>query len=142
MECGGCTACCELLEIRETNSPVGKMCRYCVDRCTIYERRPDECRNFNCAWKLDGRAHKTMRPDLVHIMFENLSEDVVLGTMDPKYEINALITAQINAFLRRGSSVVIQAFEDNLRMYLKEGADEKDVWGVIENGLKKYHDAA
>jgi len=51
-ECGKCTMCCKLLGIATIDKPAGQWCSHCrQDRgCTIYEQRPQECRNFLCGW--------------------------------------------------------------------------------------------
>jgi hypothetical protein len=52
--CGACHACCVLpaLDLPALKKPAGDRCRHLDGRglCTIYARRPDVCRGFECAW--------------------------------------------------------------------------------------------
>jgi len=142
-DCGPCTICCRLLECRTFGSPINEWCKHCDQGCTIHPDRPEECRNFNCAWKLDDNAHPNLRPDKCHVVFEALSEDVVLATLDPEYPISDLVLAQVRAFLFHGSSVVFQAFEGKPRIYLSDGATGPEVWAVVQETLERYrHDSA
>lgn len=71
--CGGCTLCCILPEIRapELQKPAGERCRHCDGGgCTIYQRRPEICRDWNCAWRRVRALPDTARPDLIGVMFE------------------------------------------------------------------------
>lgn len=51
-ECGACSLCCKLLGIEELSKPQGTWCPHCAkpSGCTIYDRRPQECRDFACGW--------------------------------------------------------------------------------------------
>jgi hypothetical protein len=50
--CGTCTMCCKLTKIDAVQKPAGIWCRHCKPGkgCTIYATRPNECRQFFCAW--------------------------------------------------------------------------------------------
>lgn len=63
-DCGACALCCKLLEIREIGKPQAQWCPHCVNhaRCGIYERRPGECRTFNCEWLLKPEIGDEWRP--------------------------------------------------------------------------------
>ena len=126
-KCGSCTLCCVLLEIREKNSPPLERCPDCLMNicCTCYDERPEECKNFNCSWVLDGNAHADLRPDKCHIIFENLSETIVFATLDPNHIIDDLIISQIKSFQRSGSSVFLQTFKGKPQIHLAESATGK-----------------
>jgi hypothetical protein len=49
-ECGECTLCCKLMGVGELKKPAGTWCTHCTGGCSIYETRPQECRDFVCAW--------------------------------------------------------------------------------------------
>jgi len=51
-ECGECTMCCKVMGIEELEKPAGTWCTHCTTGrgCSIYDRRPAECRAFVCAW--------------------------------------------------------------------------------------------
>jgi hypothetical protein len=51
--CGACSLCCKLLRIDEFQKPEGQWCIHCAPGkggCKIYNNRPNECREFYCAW--------------------------------------------------------------------------------------------
>lgn len=51
-QCGECSLCCKLLGIAALDKPQGQWCTHCAapKGCSIYERRPQECRDFACLW--------------------------------------------------------------------------------------------
>ena len=51
-DCNGCTMCCKILGIDALDKPVGKWCEHCDigAGCKIYDDRPQECRDFFCAY--------------------------------------------------------------------------------------------
>lgn len=74
--CGPCTACCVLPRIRpEDFPPDGKPgyspCPHvCGSGCSVYEDRPDVCRDYVCLWReglLEGDDRR--RPDNLGLMF-------------------------------------------------------------------------
>jgi hypothetical protein len=69
--CGGCTACCKILAIKELNKPAGKRCKHCApnEGCTIYERRPLSCQYYRCLW-LAGLGGEEERPDRKHLILD------------------------------------------------------------------------
>ena len=61
--CGGCNACCDVLEIAEFK-PAEELCKHwrVGSGCSAYNTRPEGCRTFRCIW-LDGFFEKRDRPD-------------------------------------------------------------------------------
>jgi hypothetical protein len=60
-----CSLCCKLLEVHAISKPEGKWCVHCApgrERCTIHDRRPDQCRTFYCAWLTVGSLGDEWRP--------------------------------------------------------------------------------
>jgi uncharacterized protein len=87
-ECGTCTLCCKLLGVESIHKSPGQWCEHCIKTsgCSIYDSRPQECRVFECYWKLvDGPPE--LRPDKVHMVISDVSER--LGAfkvyVDPAY---------------------------------------------------------
>jgi len=63
-QCGECTVCCSGALIGEAygNRFGPKPCIFLVEnKCTIYETRPQTCRNYQCAW-LQGLLPEWMKP--------------------------------------------------------------------------------
>jgi hypothetical protein len=69
-ECGGCTACCKTLRIRELKKLAGVLCEHCAEGsgCKIYETRPSVCRGFYCGWKRLPYLGDEWRPDRCGIL--------------------------------------------------------------------------
>lgn len=70
--CGGCTVCCEVLNIDEPElrKPAGVMCRHADDQgCTLYSGRPHSCRAFFCAWRQLDVMPESARPDRLDVIF-------------------------------------------------------------------------
>lgn len=69
--CGDCTACCsgQLVSNSYGNQfGRGHRCIFLVEeKCTVYETRPQVCRNYQCAWSQNLLDHD-MRPDQSGIM--------------------------------------------------------------------------
>jgi len=69
--CGKCTLCCKILPIKRINKPKGEYCTNCDinNRCAIYQKRPQECKDFRCEW-LKGFGAETDRPDKTGIILD------------------------------------------------------------------------
>jgi hypothetical protein len=65
-QCGTCTLCCKLERVGEPiNKPRNVWCDKCTPvGCSIYSRRPQVCRDFQCEW-LKGNLPEEFRPDRV-----------------------------------------------------------------------------
>jgi len=76
-ECGPCRLCCRLPDIPELAKPINTWCVH-IDLspgaapCTIYDRRPDVCRGFDCAWK-QGLGDEDDRPDILGVMWQTVT---------------------------------------------------------------------
>ncbi len=82
--CGTCTLCCKLFDIRALNKPQLEWCKHCAigQGCRIYEQRPDECREFNCAWLMDESIGEEWKPSRSRMVLT--SEGGVIGVhVDP-----------------------------------------------------------
>lgn len=67
--CGGCSVCCEVLEIPALKKPKKTLCvNVCSGGgCSIYQDRPSDCRTFQCIWS-EGYTGDGQRPDKSGIM--------------------------------------------------------------------------
>ncbi len=63
-QCRGCTLCCKLMGIVEIDKPAGVWCPHCLadSGCGIYERRPGECRRYNCLYLTDAGIPEAWYP--------------------------------------------------------------------------------
>lgn len=70
-QCGPCTACCFTFAVTldDGPKPACEVCKHLSTRgCGIYQKRPTECRKFECLWR-SGFFNEEMRPDLVNAIF-------------------------------------------------------------------------
>jgi len=66
-DCGSCTECCKNLYIEDVYGHVVKPSSPCFflcseNQCTIHEKRPQVCRDFQCAWS-QHLLPEWMKPD-------------------------------------------------------------------------------
>jgi Fe-S-cluster containining protein len=71
-DCGGCTACCDVIGVKELGKPYFARCyNVSASGCGIYADRPAACRKYRCAWHLgllgDGADR---RPDRCGVLFQ------------------------------------------------------------------------
>lgn len=75
--CNQCQACCTVMAVKEIDKPLGEPCKHlCEKGCSIYEDRPEPCREFNCCWRM-GLGETNERPDLIGIVFDVTSPNPV-----------------------------------------------------------------
>lgn len=73
--CGGCTACCEALEVQELEKPERSRCPNQKRMgCAIYADRPESCRNYGCLW-IAGVGPKSDRPDKIGFVVSPFGTD-------------------------------------------------------------------
>ena len=63
--CGSCTLCCKVMGIEELNKPVGQWCEHCSPGTgwKIHERKPNQCREFYCAYLLSPHLGEEWKPE-------------------------------------------------------------------------------
>jgi hypothetical protein len=86
--CGTCTLCCKLLGVPDLTVP-GKWCEHCDPGhgCAIYDRRPQQCRDFECGWLANHLHNPDFRPDRLHMIISAESEPLqaFIVHVDPAY---------------------------------------------------------
>ena len=62
--CGTCSLCCKLVGIEALAKAPGEWCAHCLPGkgCAIYDRRPQECHDFSCAWLETRELGEEWRP--------------------------------------------------------------------------------
>lgn len=70
--CGGCVACCTAIKVESVNKQAQQDCEFSLagNGCSIYKRRPWECKRWNCYWRVgaDGFDGEDHRPDKLGIV--------------------------------------------------------------------------
>ncbi len=86
-ECGTCTMCCKLFEIRALAKPAGTWCSHCKTGtgCGVYETRPQECRDFFCHYRIDRDVPEHWKPSRSHMVLLSDAAGVrIVVHVDPK----------------------------------------------------------
>ena len=107
MNCGRCSLCCTLCSVVDINKPHDVACEHCADVCSIYEKRPQGCRDFKCAYVQMKVVNIAMRPDNCGVVFEKMSDTKVLGMIDPERDKYPHVKGQIEAFKKAGYEVIM-----------------------------------
>lgn len=137
MECGLCTVCCRLPSLPEFNKPALEMCKHCDGlSCKIYERRPQACREFECAYYQTKNANVAMRPDHSGVLFERVAEDIMFGLLDPKSNYYPHLNGQIDSFLKEGINVVINN-RNKLSVFHLDDEDPASILTRLNNIAEK-----
>ncbi len=78
-ECGSCSICCTVFGVSALGKATGEPCRYTCDdgRCRIYAKRPRECSEFFCLWRL-GIGPDSERPDRVGFVLKYTATDEIV----------------------------------------------------------------
>lgn len=140
-ECGECTLCCLVLPIQEIKSEPGKLCSHCdlKSGCTIYNTRPVSCINFKCSWLCDNKMSEGLRPDRTNIIFEKITDEIHIGTLNPNNIIGwnkSIVLDYIKLLNNKGISVIITSFTNIPKLFmLAEGKTEEE---VMKEAMTEY----
>lgn len=142
-ECGECTLCCKLLEIRSMDSSINEWCEGCDPKkgCKVHNVRPDECRDFDCSWRLTPNVPLELRPDKCKVVFHPINDHIMFGLHHPNYDMLPIVERQIGEFLRTGNSVVIKYLDSRKpHIAIAKGHTGKRVWAETLKKYKEYLD--
>lgn len=129
MECKECNLCCKLLPIDAVGSPAGKLCKHWdVDKhCKIYPKRPSDCSLFVCAYAQMKKASITMRPDRCGVIFEKVTDRIMLGTTENSKKLKKAVMGQIVSFNKEGISVIINSQKGKTYVYHTDDMTKEDI---------------
>jgi len=140
MDCNGCTLCCKLLWVKPLNKKAGVECEHCETGkgCKIYEDRPDACKEYQCVYYTAKEGPIELRPDNCGIVFNQLTNNVISGDVDPKIEeLNEFVKNQIHSFLDKGLSVVLFNVKFDTPFIIPAfGRPLDSVWTEAYNAIK------
>jgi len=134
MECDGCTVCCKLIEIPWMDSPRGEYCKECEPNvgCRIYDHAPEECLKFRCAYNQVPKCNINLRPDKLGIIFDKITDDVFIGTVNPDVLISEEAQKQVALFVKEGFGVVL--FNDKISkpmVFSPKGKNPREIWNEV-----------
>lgn len=122
--------CCQSLEIEELKKPMGKLCVHCVKEsgCSIYQSRPNVCREFLCEWLMDRQMSPIYRPDRIGVIFmedpDNEDYQAVCDPSRPNAWRNPLVMKHLIAMAKAGHTVVAKSGMRAWRIYPDGHASE------------------
>jgi len=159
--CGDCQLCCKLVPVKSLGKAAGERCKHQSHSkgCKIYERRPNCCRLWSCAW-LMGEQDDTQdlrRPDRSHYVIDCMPEFVevtydgedethriprVQIWIDPRYP-NAHEDPALRRFLmRRGEQRVLGLIRSNSEdafVIWPPNMSEDGQWHMQTGNLEEAH---
>lgn len=140
MNCDGCTACCTILPIEDTQliKLENVTCTHCDKGCTIYESRPESCVNFECVYIQDGYSEE-IRPDKSGVIFDKLTTRIYQALIS-RDRLDSWDTEPMRDYIRslndQGISVVVSDFKRGITEI--RNAKEHDPNKVFEISLGYY----
>lgn len=85
--CGECNMCCKVLDIKELDKDAGPLCdKWCSPvGCSIYKKRPEVCRDFECDWLTERDVPAALKPSRIGtILMTDPDSDQYQAVCDPK----------------------------------------------------------
>ena len=138
--CGGCTLCCDLIEVKALGKSANTKCNHCVEDagCGIWDQRPVACRRFVCLWYANPKFPDSLRPDRCGVVFEPLRDRPVFLALTSPDNPNAwqddLPLRLIQKFV--GDGVAVIATDGSTKhFHLPDGMNEEDVWAHVISGV-------
>jgi hypothetical protein len=124
--------------IKTLDKPPGVWCRHCKAKngCSIYQTRPDECRDYNCWWLENPELGPDWRPEKSKIVINRLENSLRLRCdpgfpqawrKEPYYSM--ILGWAKDAQTVQGSVVVVAANEETTLI----GAEGEFALGPIGN---------
>lgn len=138
MECNGCTACCTVLPIEAINKPMYTPCQFCDKGCTIYDKKPQTCNEFECAYFQGLNVSESLRPDKCGVIFYKRTPRVFSGAVIPDCTITDSAKGQIAAFNSQGFSVVLLKGGRKPHIMLADGHNAEDIMAEYIEALDGY----
>ena len=86
-ECGSCSLCCKVLEVKPLYKAAGQWCKHSrpgQGGCATHQLRPKACRNFSCLWLTEDWLGPEWKPEVAKFVLSLDGPDALLVTADPK----------------------------------------------------------
>lgn len=120
--CGPCSLCCKLFEIEELAKPRNRWCAHCRPGhggCTIYDRRPQVCRDFECLWLADQSLGPEWQPMRSKIVL-GMAHGLLIVSNDPAYPDawrQPPYVARLKRYAAEGFAVMIVSGDRRLALF-------------------------
>ena len=134
-ECGNCTVCCTLSVVSELNKKAWEKCVHCDKGCKIYDKRPQVCKDFECAY-FQGGTNPELRPDKCGIMFVKQTDRIFSGILVPDVQVSDLAKGQIASFNKQGYSVILLKKGKEPYIKLADEHNTREIYEEYVNTLK------
>lgn len=129
-ECGHCTVCCRILEIRALGKPAGILCPHNTGMaCGIYRERPDACAKWYCLWRRIDALPDELRPDRSGVVFSLESRPPVAGAPEGA----CIVGRAVDGVAALDRWEVVEAFA----MFMRDGS--LPVWKVSGQSATQMH---
>ena len=108
--CGSCSLCCKVMAVATFDKPKGRWCTHFAQGkgCTIHDRRPNECRIFQCGWTSNHALGEEWRPDRCKFILCVQNNGNLVIEADRDY---------LDAWKREPFYSQIKAWSDRQKMY-------------------------
>lgn len=136
-ECGDCTLCCLLLPVPGVKVGVNTNCKFCTDKCSIHDNRPNICSTFDCEWLLKDEMSEDLKPNKCNVIFEHINDYSVLCLVhfnDLDAWKREPVKSHIKKLNKDGISVAISSYTSEPNKFmLADGHTEKVIFdGAIK----------
>ena len=85
-ECGSCSLCCKVLDVKPLYKPAGQWCRHARpgQGCATHQLRPRACRDFSCLWLTEDWLGPEWKPETAKFVLSLEGADALVVSADPK----------------------------------------------------------
>jgi hypothetical protein len=135
-----------VLPVSWLNKKAGDWCEHCNIGvgCSLWGNGvTDECVNFQCIYNELDNLPIELRPDKCKIIFENVDNNIVLGTMHHHYNEaykNKVIQKELMELYKRDFSVILSSLTmDQTMIFPAKGKKMSEVWSDFQEQLKRKH---
>ena len=126
-DCGSCTTCCTVMKVKELNKGAHTPCTHCQEGigCTIYDKRPESCRVYECLWlrsqQFDKPLPANIRPDRCNVVIGTINNgNEVILYVDPSHPEAwraPAFSEALGLFCSRGIPVHISCHDQITRVF-------------------------
>ncbi len=134
MECNECNMCCILPELPIINKKPNIKCKHlieCSEGCQIYDTKPKGCSQFECYWFKHKNLPEELRPDKCNIIFEYLTDDIILALTHPegiKENTTQTVIKLVDELVFKNHSIIVSSYTDApTRFLLPKGVNKESV---------------